>query len=378
MSLQQSQPLSAVELARTVGSWLSSTSLAERFVTLAVLFLPGAYLAVYCYQQQVPFPALGAGLGLFLGLILVFLLIAAVVIGYSFVAPAVISAVVFPQESGGEHLSLTKRTFAVWFGVPLALACASLWVISQSDGWRWLWALVPLSAVGTSQWASRRLAPGTVGAGKPWSLALLAFGLLICAAIAMITYIGPLGRGVKGWPDSLQWLALWASLGVYACLVYVLLYLPDAIRRKGRRHAAMSLAITLLGVAFLILARPSLSVPAVSQFLMLLQRGGGEPVEVIIATDVAAAEGLLTTPTSASLVRCRARLLLDFGDETSLRFAGQSHVSHMRASELRRVLRSPRPERRDAPTSKEPVPRSTAACIAAGMVAAPQSSAPPS
>jgi len=321
---------------------------------------------------------LGAGLGLFLGLILVFLLIAAVVIGYSFVAPAVISAVVFPQESGGEHLSLTKRTFAVWFGVPLALACASLWVISQSDGWRWLWALVPLSAVGTSQWASRRLAPGTVGAGKPWSLALLAFGLLICAAIAMITYIGPLGRGVKGWPDSLQWLALWASLGVYACLVYVLLYLPDAIRRKGRRHAAMSLAITLLGVAFLILARPSLSVPAVSQFLMLLQRGGGEPVEVIIATDVAAAEGLLTTPTSASLVRCRARLLLDFGDETSLRFAGQSHVSHMRASELRRVLRSPRPERRDAPTSKEPVPRSTAACIAAGMVAAPQSSAPPS
>lgn len=378
MSLQESHSPSAVEFARAVGSWLSSTSLAERFVTLAVLFLPGAYLAVYCYHQQVPFPALGAGLGLFLGLILVFLLIAAVMIGYSFIAPAMISAVVFPPESGGENLSLSKRIFAVWFGVPLAMGCAFLWVISHSDGWRWLWALVPLSAVATSQWASRRLAAGAIGAGKPWSLTLLAFGLLVCAAIALITYIGPLGKGVEGWPDSLQWFALWASLGVYACLVYVQLYLPNAIRRQGRRRVAMSLAVMLLGIAFLVLARPSMSVPAVSSFLTLLQRGGGEPVEVVIAADVAAAEGLLTTPTSAPMVRCRAQLLLDFGDETSLRFAGQSHVSYMRASELHRVLRSPRAERREAPPTKKQRPKPTAACIATGTVTARQSSVPTS
>lgn len=324
-------------------------------------------MAVYCYQKQVPLPDLGAGLGLMLGLILLFLLLAGVFIAYIVVAPALASAVVFPPEAGdGEvrRLGIGKRLFAVWYGAPLSMFWVLLWASATDEmtGWgMWLWLLVPIAVVSTSFWVSRKLPENTVGAGRPWQLAQLSMGLVGCAVVALMFYIKPLSHWIGDWPSFLQWGVLVGVLAIYACLVYLQLEWPAAIRRRDPRKMMLAFAFILIGGAFTMMAQPAIAVPVVAQFLRLLQRGGGEWVELVIATDVARTQGAVAPSVSAPKVRCRAQLLLEFGDETSVRFEGQRHVLTMRASEVDGVIRS---SRKDVERDKSASEPTRYACVA--------------
>lgn len=324
----------------------------KRFVLVMVklLWLPtlafgGVQLWAYTSVNQIPYPRFGAGLESLLLLIAGFLLTIGGLLATLYVAPALLAS--FAEEPSKSKNSfrisgMKFGTFLKWTGPPAFTGWILLLLISQYPSshslLHALW-LVPIVAT----IATFRSIPAEGGLLDRWlacgtysfiSLSLLWIGMMhLVWNRQHLILLEPL-------PEALQWAALLALAGAYIVIVYIQVKLQARVRRSGIEVVAVFAFVMMMLGCMLAITQPAWMAAQTSKVLIRMNRGGGEQVEIVLSDAVVAMPTKGCTPHGVGTVRCSAKLMLDFGNEVSVKLGPESLATTLSGSDVRGVIRN--------------------------------------
>jgi len=202
----------------------------------------------------------------------------------------------------------------------------------------WLWLLVPGVGLITSWYAAKLLATRPGGPIGAFSLSALQIGWLFCVLMGVVVFTAAAKSRLMGVSDCVVWALLSCFVVLYAAVIYWQSTWPPLELSEGKRRSKALFGCVMLIPSAVLCMQTGLSNVLVGQFLKLLNRGGGIPVELVLDAHAAHAEGLVGANAVAEKLRCRASLLLDLGEEVNVKFAGFAHVTHFRELDHKQIV----------------------------------------
>ncbi|MFG6085191.1 hypothetical protein ACEU0C_001144 [Stenotrophomonas indicatrix] len=361
----QGQPLTGIAALEGILAQLKRYFLVmTKLLWLPTLAFGAIQLWAYTRVNQIPYPRFGAGLESLVFLIAGFLLIVGGLLGALYIAPALLASVADEPSQGKNAFRVSDMkfgTFLKWAAPPAITGWLVLLMVSQypeSNGLLHAFWLVLIVATLTTFWS--------IPAGGA-----LLNRMLVCAAYSFLSlawlWIGaihllwhrPYLSLLEPLPEVAQWVALLALTVAYIVIVYIQVQLQARVRRSGiEMVTVLALMMMMLG-CMLAIVQPSWMAAQTSKLLISMNRGGGEHVEIVLSDAVVAMPSEGCTPHGNGTVRCSAKLLLDFGNEVTIRLESTPRASTLNSSDVRQIIRDPPADRPlDEPRAArdEPIP----------------------
>ncbi|SNY69505.1 hypothetical protein [Stenotrophomonas sp. CC120223-11] len=320
----------------------------SKLLWLPALAFGGIQLWAYTRVNQIPYPRFGAGLESLVFLIAGFLLIVGGLLATLYIAPALLASVVDEPTKGQGAFRVSEMklgAFLKWAAPPAITGWVVLLVVSQyphsNNVWHAFWLILIVATLATFR-------------SIPAEGALLN-RLLICAAYSFLSlawlWIGAIHlvwhrqhlHLLEPLPEAGQWAALLALTLAYIVIVYIQVRFQARVRRSGIEVVTVFAFTMMMLGCMLAIAQPDLMAAQTSKLLARMNRGGGEQVEIIVSDAAVAMPTEGCTPHGAGTIRCNAKLMLDFGDEVSIRLGTESQVWTLNSSDVRLIIRNSPP-----------------------------------
>lgn len=334
----------------------------SKLLWLPVLAFGSIQLWTYTRVNQIPYPRFGAGLESLIILIAGFLLIVGGLLATLYIAPALLASIADEPSKGKSAFRISDMkfgTFLKWAAPPAVTGWIVLLLISQypsSNGLMHAFWLVLIVAT----FATYLSIPTEGSRLNRWLIcaaySFLSLSWLWVGAIHLVWHRQYLNL-LEPLPEAAQWAALLALTVVYMVIVYLQVQLQARVRRSGIEVVTVSAFMMMMFGCMVAVAMPDWMAAQTSKLLIGMNRGGGEQIEIVLSDAAVAMPIEGCAPYGKGTVRCRAELLLDFGNEVTIRLDSESRVSTLSSSDVHRIIRNPPVQKTHAAQADDDQPR---------------------
>ncbi|WP_343650883.1 hypothetical protein [Stenotrophomonas sp.] len=337
-----------------------------KLLGLPALAFGGLQLWTYTRVNQIPYPQFGAGLEALVILIAGFLLIVGGLLGALYIAPALLASIADEPSGGQSGLRVSDMklgTFLKWAAPPAVAGWLVLIIVShypQSNGLLHAFWLVLIIATLTTFKSIPTSGPLLNRILVCAAYSFLSLAWLWIGAIHLVWHRSYLSL-LEPLPEVVHWGALLAMTIAYIVIVYAQVRLQARVRRSGIEIVTVLALMMMMAGSMLAIAEPTVMSAQTSKLLMSLNRGGGQHVEIVLSDAVVSMPSRGCAPHGNGTVRCSARLLLDFGNEVTIRLESTPQSSTLNRSDVRQIIRdppAPKPSIEQSGSSDQPTPQS--------------------
>ncbi len=344
------------------------THLKRYFLVMSkLLWLPalasgGIQLWTYTRVNQIPYPRFGAGLESLVLLVAGFLLIVGGLLATFYIAPALLASIADEPSKGKSAFRISDMklgAFLKWAAPPAVTGWIVLLLVSQYPSSNGLmhafWMVLIVATFATL------LSIPTEGSRLNRLLICAAYSLLSLSwlwigAILLVWHRQYLNL-LEPLPEAVQWAALLALTVLYMVIVYIQVQIQARVRRSGIEVVTVFAFMMMMFGCMVAITQPDWMAAQTSKLLIGMNRGGGEQVEIVLSDAAVAMPTQGCTPYGKGTVRCSAKLLLDFGNEVTIRLNSESRVSTLSSSDVHRIIRNPPAKQTHATQADDDQPR---------------------